>query len=183
LWVAFHDGVEDAEFVGSEGGAGFGDVNDGIDKVGDFGFCGSPGEFDVGGDAVLFKVFFYEFDGFGGDAFSLKVFDGLVWGVFGYGEDPACGEGSGFVVLEVADDVDRSAFFSDPVFACDGAIKKALRDVAGDFLGADEAGGESGVVDVGAVASGGIGELVACAGEELYGGIFKAAFGEADSDW
>ena len=76
--VGLDDGLEDAELVGAEGGAGLGDVDDGVDQIGNLHLGGSPGEFDVGRDPIALEVTAGQTDRLGGDALPLEILDRLV---------------------------------------------------------------------------------------------------------
>ena len=169
-----HDGIQDAQVVRAERGAGLGDIDDGIDEIGDFDFGGAPGEFDLGGDAVLLEEAAGEADGLGGDALALEVFYGTDRGILGDGDNPAGGIGAGLRESEFADDLDVGAVLDDPVVPCEAAIKEALLDVAGYFLGAQEAKLKLRVIDGGPVGAAGDVDGEAGFGKKGEGGILEA---------
>jgi len=65
----------------------------------------------------------------------------------------------------------------DPILAGETAIEEAMLDVAGHFLGADEAAVEGGVVEGRPVGAAALGDRKAGAGEELEGGLLEASLG------
>ena len=129
--------VHDAQLVGAEGRTGLSDIDDGVDKVGDFDFGRSPGKFDVRGDAFFSEVAVGDFESFGGDVFSFEIFDRLDGGIFGNNEDPAgwAGRGAGIGKLGEIDEIDIVSI--GPIESGDPAINKTLIDVARDFLSPD----------------------------------------------
>ena len=177
----FEEGVDDAKFVGAEGGAGLGEFDDGVDEFVGFEFGGAPGEFDFGFYAVFFEVAFGELDDFGGDAFAFEVFDGFDGGVFLDAKDPAGGLAGGFAEKEFADFVDVGGVFADPIEASDAAVEEAVFDVAADFLGANEADFHFVVVDVWDVGAAADLDVESGLGHFFDGRVLEASFGEAEA--
>jgi len=116
-------------------------------------------------------------DEFGGHALAGEVLRGLDRGVLGDAEDPAGFLGGGSAVDQFADLDDVGGVLLDPVLAGEAAVEEAMLDVAGDFLGADEAAIEGRVVEGGAVRTAALGDRKAGLGEELEGGLLEAALG------
>ena len=119
-------------------------------------------------------------DEFGGDDFAFQVVDRAEGGGFGDGEDPADFAEALLGVDEVGDGDDVGLDFLDPVAAGEAGIEDAVFDVAGHFLGADEHAFDFGIVDGGEVGAAGGGDGEAGAAEEIDGGVFEAAFGDAE---
>ncbi len=176
-----HEGVDDAEVVGADGGAGFGDVDDGVEEAG-FDFGGAPGEFDFDLDVFGLEVFAGDADEFGGDDAAVELFGLGDGGFIGDAEDPLGGAGGGLGVDEFEDFVDVGAVFLDPVMAGETDIDDAVFDVAGHFLGAEHDDFDGGVVDGGEVGAVIDGDFVAGFGEEIDGGILEGAFGDSESE-
>jgi len=165
--------VDDAKVVGTEGAAGFGNFDDGVGELWGFDFGGSPGEFDIHGDAAFGEVVFGEVDDFGGDAFSGEVFGLLNGGVVGNAEDPADGFAADFGEHQFADFMDIGFVFEDPVVAGDPGIENALLNIAGHFLSADEEALDFDIVDFGVVGAGGELDVVTGFAEEFTGGFLE----------
>ena len=85
--------------------------------------------------------------------------------------------GGGAAVDKFTNLDDVGGIFLDPVLPSQAAVKEAVFNIAGDFLGADEAAVEGRVVKRGAVRPAALGHREAGTGEKLEGGLFKAPFG------
>ena len=88
-------GVDNPQFVRLDRSAGLGDIDDGIDEIGDFHFSGTPGEFDLGFDALGIEIALGDAHAFGGDALAFEVLGLLDRRVLGDNQYPAGWSGAG----------------------------------------------------------------------------------------
>ena len=139
-----------------------------------------PREFDFALDALGLEPAAGGLDELGGDALAGEVLGGLHGRGFRHAEDPAGLLGGGAAVDQLADLDDVGVVLLDPVLAGEAAVEEAILDVAGHFLGADEATVEGGVVERGAVGAAALGHGEPGPGEQLEGGLLEAAFGQSE---
>ena len=111
----FEQRVDDAQAIGAQRRAGFGDFDDGVGELGHFHFGGAPGKFHAGLHAVALEIFFGHAHGFGGDDFAFEVFHGFDGGIFGDGENPAHAAEARLGIDELGDFLHVRAGFDDPV--------------------------------------------------------------------
>ena len=176
----FKKRVDDAQAIGAQRRAGFGDFDDGVGELGNFYFRGAPGKFDARFHAVAFEIFFGHAHGFGGDDFAFEVFHGVDGGIFGDGENPAHAAEARLRINEFGDFLHVGAGFDDPVISGKAAIETAVLDVARHFLRADKHAFDFRIVDGGIIAAGADGNAPAGAREKLDGRILQASFGNAE---
>ena len=98
----------------------------------------------------------------------------------GDGEHPADFAEALLGVDEVGDGDDVGLVFLDPIAAGEPGVEDAVFDVAGHLLGADEHALDFGIVDAGEIGAAAGGDLESGAAEEIDGGVFQAAFGNAE---
>ena len=115
-------------------------------------------------------------DEFGGDALACEVLGGLDGRGFRHTKNPARLLGGSAAVDKFTNLDDVGGIFLDPVLPSQAAVKEAVFNIAGDFLGADEAAVEGRVVKRGAVRPAALGHREAGTGEKLEGSLFKAPF-------
>jgi hypothetical protein len=73
LGVGFENRLDDAELIGAQRRAGFGDFDDGIGQIGRLDFGGAPTEFDARFDAFAFRDNVGWCDQFGGDDLAFEI--------------------------------------------------------------------------------------------------------------
>ncbi len=181
LGIGFQQRGDDAQVVGAQGGAGLGDVHDGVHQVGDFHLRRAPTELDLRRDALAFEEPARQADGLGGDALALQVLHGADRRGFRHGEHPARRRGAGLAERQVAEHFHLRAVFLDPVAAGQPGVEKTLFDVAADFLRAQQPELQFGVVDGRLVRAAGPGNLEARLGEKRQRRLLQTAAGQADA--
>ena len=112
----------------------------------------------VGLDAVLGEPALRQVDDLRGDAFALKVVDGVDVGGFRDGKHPADGPHGGFGVNQILHRMHVGPGLHDPVLPRDPGIEHAVLDVFRHFLRAYEHGAEFRVVGGGKVGAFGDGK-------------------------
>ena len=131
-------------------------------------------------DAVLGQPAARQVHDLGGDALALQVLDALDRRVVGHGQHPAHGPAADLAEDQLGHLVDLGVVLQDPVVAGQAAVERAVLDVAGHLLGADQRAVDLRVVDAGVVAAAGEGDLVAGLAEQLAGRLLQAAGGDAE---
>jgi len=104
-------------------------------------------------------------------------------GGFGDSQHPADFPEALLGIDEVGDGHDGSFVFLDPIAAGEPGIENPVVYIASHFLGANEHALDLGIVDAGEIgtAAGGDGETGAA--EQVDGGVFQAAFGDAEFEY
>jgi hypothetical protein len=98
----------------------------------------------------------------------------------GHGEHPADFAETLLGVDEIGNGLDVGFVLFDPIAAGETGVEDAVLDVARHFLGADEHALEIGIVDGREIAARAGADVEAGAAEEIDGGVFETAFGDAE---
>ncbi len=183
LGVGFEHGLDDAQLVGAQGGAGFGDFDNGVGEHRRLDFGCAPTELDLGGDAVGGEIALGGGDQLGGDDLAFQVLDGLKRRRLGDGQHPADFAEALLGVDEIGDGVDLGFVLFHPIAAGEAGVEHAVFDVAGHFLRADEHALDFGIVDAGEVGAAAGDDLESGAAEQIDGGVFETAFGNAEFEF
>ena len=109
-----------------------------------------------------------------------RSLDGVEGGGFGHRQHPAHFAEALLGVDQVGDGDDVGLVLLDPVAAGEAGVEDAVFDVARHFLRADEHALDFGIVDGGEIGAAAGGDLESGAAEQIDGGVFQAAFGNAE---
>ena len=101
----------------------------------------------------------------------------------GHGQHPAHFAEALLGVDQVGDGDDVGLVLLDPIAAGEAGVENAVFDVARHLLRADQHALDFGIVDAGEVGAAAGGDLEAGAAEEIDGGVFQAAFGNAEFEF
>ena len=141
----------------------------------------SPTEFHFGTHPAATEKFFGQSDRLGRHPLTGQILDGTHRRIFRNNHDPAGRSRGDFAVRQIAERGDVGRIFGDPVASGDAAVEKPLFDITADFLGAQKANNQLGIVDRGPVGTVGPGHSKARLGEKRQGLIHQATGGQTDS--
>ena len=129
---------------------------------------------------MLLQVAFGGGHQFGGDDLAAQVVHGTEGRGLGHGQHPAHFAETLLGVDQVGDGDHIGLVLVDPVAPGETGIENAVFDVARHFLRTDEHALDLRIVDAGEIGAAGGGDLESGAAEEIDGGVFQAAFGNAE---